>query len=63
MNVYLTEEELAKHLGVSRSFLRNARWRGEGPPYFKVGRYVRYDMGDVKGWVDQQKRTSTSDFL
>jgi hypothetical protein len=37
-----TPKEFAKLLKVSVSALAKARKRGDGPPYFKFGRSVRY---------------------
>ena len=38
----LTERDAADLLRVSRSWLAKARMRGDGPPYVKVGRSIRY---------------------
>jgi Helix-turn-helix domain len=38
----LTPEEFAKVLKVSLSWLAKARKRGDGPPFFRAGRSVRY---------------------
>ena len=38
------------------------RWRltGAGPPYTKIGRTIRYAIGDLDGWMARHRRTSTS---
>ena len=38
----LTAAEVAKVLKVSESGLAKARMRGDGPPFFRLGRSVRY---------------------
>jgi len=38
----LTPKEFAKALKVSLSWLAKARKRGDGPPFFRAGRSVRY---------------------
>jgi predicted DNA-binding transcriptional regulator AlpA len=38
----LTAAETAKVLKVSESWLAKARMRGEGPPFIRLGRSVRY---------------------
>ncbi len=38
----LTESEAANFLRVSESWLAKARMRGDGPPYVKIGRLIRY---------------------
>lgn len=51
----------AERLGVTPETLRNWRWRGDGPPFVKLGRAVRYRLSDLSAWLDAQTRTSTSD--
>ena len=50
----LTVEELADYLGVPVATLYQWRYRREGPPGFRVGRYVRYRRTDVKAWIERQ---------
>jgi hypothetical protein len=38
----LTPKEFAKVLKVSVSWLAKARKRGDGPPFYRAGRSVRY---------------------
>ncbi len=38
----LTPQEFAKILKVSLWWLAKARKRGDGPPYFRAGRSIRY---------------------
>jgi len=50
-------------LGVAESTLANMRWRGDGPPYVKIGGKVRYLLSgpsSVREWLDARVRTSTS---
>ena len=47
----LTVEELAEYLGVPVATLYQWRHRGEGPPGFRVGRYIRYRRNDVEQWI------------
>jgi predicted DNA-binding transcriptional regulator AlpA len=56
----LTTTETAKLLRLSPSWLAKARMRGDGPPYVKLGRSVRYDEGDVAQWMKSRVRLSTS---
>jgi hypothetical protein len=57
----LTPKEAAQRLRVSLSWLAKARMRGEGPPYLKVGRAIRYADSALIQWVRSQQRTSTSE--
>lgn len=50
----------AERLNVTPGTL--AKWRvfGQGPRYIKIGRKVAYDQADVDRWLEDQRRTSTS---
>ena len=43
--------ELAGYLGVPVATLYAWRYRGEGPPGFRVGRHVRYRSSDIQMWI------------
>jgi predicted DNA-binding transcriptional regulator AlpA len=53
-DLLLTPEEVAVLLKVRVELLYKWRYAGEGPPSFKVGRYVRYRSADVLTWLDSQ---------
>jgi predicted DNA-binding transcriptional regulator AlpA len=57
----LTESEVAGLLRLSVKTLRNWRFSGFGPRHLKMGRLVRYRLGDVKAWLASCQRASTSD--
>jgi predicted DNA-binding transcriptional regulator AlpA len=57
----LTPREVAARLKISVSWLAKARMRGDGPPYFPVGRSVRYAETSLIQWMRSQQRTSTSE--
>ena len=61
---YGNVEIVARILGVSISFLNKARMNGggDGPPYVKFGRNVRYSIPEVLAWAASRSRTSTSEF-
>ena len=52
---YLTEVQVAELTGRALSTLRNDRSIGRGVPYIKIGRSVRYDLGDVIRFMDAHK--------
>ncbi|CAN5232675.1 hypothetical protein BH20ACT5_BH20ACT5_14080 [soil metagenome] len=56
----LTTVEVAEILRRPAETLRYWRWRGEGPPSFKIGRTVVYHRQDVLRWVDAQKAATFS---
>ena len=48
----LTDAELAERWQSSRGTLANARSRGAGCPYLKLGGLVRYSLADVLAYED-----------
>jgi excisionase family DNA binding protein len=59
---YLSEGQVAALLGISERTLQAWRYRGgHTPPFLKLGRTVRYRLGDVKQWLRERERRSTSD--
>jgi predicted DNA-binding transcriptional regulator AlpA len=56
----LTRREVFEHLGLSVRFLEVSAVRGDGPPMVKIGRSVRYRVGDLREWIEARKVTSTS---
>ena len=57
--VVRTPKEAAHFLKLSTSWLAKARMRGDGPPYIKFGRAVRYDEVALLQWMKSQQRLST----
>ena len=57
----LRSREAAVVIGMSDSFLRQARIYGDlpgrtpGPPYIKVGRSVRYLVTDLETWLAEHR--------
>jgi hypothetical protein len=52
----ITEKEAAPYTGMSPMYLRIARMRGDGPPYLKIGRAVRYDIRDLDVWLQSKRK-------
>jgi hypothetical protein len=57
--VLLTPKEAARVLKVSTSFLAKKRLTGDGPPYIKVGRSIRYTQAALLAWMNARQRQST----
>jgi predicted DNA-binding transcriptional regulator AlpA len=57
----LTSKEAAQFWRVSESFLAKARMTGNGPPFIKIGRSVRYSEATLLQWMKSQQRLSTSE--
>jgi predicted DNA-binding transcriptional regulator AlpA len=52
----LTPKETAGRLKVSTSWLAKARMLGEGPPYIKLGKSVRYAEAALLAWLKCHQR-------
>jgi predicted DNA-binding transcriptional regulator AlpA len=58
-----TEQEAAKYISLSRSYLRQSRMNGDregrtpAPPYLKIGRSIRYLKEDLDSWLEQFRQT------
>jgi predicted DNA-binding transcriptional regulator AlpA len=57
----LTAKDAADRLRLSPSWLAKARMRGDGPPFVKLGRSVRYRESALAKWTRTRTRYSTSD--
>lgn len=55
-----TEQQEAARIGFAPKTLANQRCRGDGPPFLKIGRLVRYDPALTDAWLDERVRASTS---
>lgn len=60
MREHLTTTQAAEYLGVSPGWLANARCRGDGPPFYKLGRTVRYIRSALDEWSRARQVVSTS---
>jgi predicted DNA-binding transcriptional regulator AlpA len=56
----LTARDAANLLRLSASWLAKARMRGDGPPYVKLGRSIRYTEAGILEWMNSRRRFSTS---
>jgi excisionase family DNA binding protein len=54
---FLTPQQAADMLGITRGTLANWRMTDKGPPYYRVGkREVFYTVADVKRWMQKHGR-------
>lgn len=53
MKVLYTTKELEEIFKVTRHTL--IKWREQGMPFVKIGGTIRYDMDEIKKWIDNQK--------
>ena len=56
MSDLMTTQETSEFTRVPVETLRYWRWRGEGPPSFKLGRRVMYQRTDVAAWIEAARR-------
>ena len=57
----LTPREVADGLRVSLSWLAKARMRGDGPPFTKIGRGIKYPESELVRWMLSKQRLSTAE--
>ena len=55
----LNAGEVAEWVNTTPGQLSQWRFQGEGPPFIKLGRAVRYRRADVEAWLDANTRTQT----
>lgn len=58
---FLTTDQAALYVGLSRRTLEKMRTAGGGPRFRKHGRYVRYHIDDLDEWSADHVKTSTSE--
>lgn len=58
---FLTTDQAAHYVGLSRQALEKMRRQGRGPRFRKHGRYVRYHIADLDAWSEARGRTSTTE--
>jgi predicted DNA-binding transcriptional regulator AlpA len=51
---------LAAVTNLSEAYFERARWEGDGPKYFKLGRLVRYKKKDVLAWIEKRPAVSST---
>jgi hypothetical protein len=56
----LTTKETAEALRLKEHTLENMRWQGTGPPFRKLGGRVFYHIDDLRKWLRQMRRRSSS---
>jgi predicted DNA-binding transcriptional regulator AlpA len=57
----LNEKMTAEYIGMSISWLRQARMNGNknAPPFLKIGKSVRYRKSDLDAWLESKLQTNT----
>lgn len=58
-NPFLTPVQAADYVKLSWRTLEKMRQKGEGPPFRRHGRYIRYHISDLEAWSLSNCHTST----
>jgi hypothetical protein len=56
------ETQVSEIYNVSLSWLRNARWKGDGFPFIKIGGGVFYRPQDIEAFIESRLMHSTSEY-
>jgi len=56
---YVTTLELMELLKVSKRTI--VYWREQGMPFKKINRLVRFDLDEVKKWIDKRSKEATNE--
>lgn len=56
----LSRPEVFTEFGLTQRYLEISAVRGDGPPFIKIGRSVRYRAGDLRDWIAARRVASTS---
>ena len=59
-SILLTTTETAEALRLKEHTLENMRSQGTGPPFRKLGGRVFYHIDDVREWLREMRRRSSS---
>jgi hypothetical protein len=57
---FLSSSEAEQFLALPKNTLAKMRVSGEGPPFHKLGKRVRYSLVDVEVWLKARRYSSTS---
>jgi hypothetical protein len=60
---WATTKQVAEHTHSSDSKFEKMRVIGDGPPFYKFGKTVLYDLNEVDEWIAEWRRESTSDAI
>jgi hypothetical protein len=58
---YIDENKASEATNIPVPTLRTKRIRGGGPPFYKFGRSVRYDLDELLAWAKARRALNTTD--
>lgn len=59
----LDETQVAEHCRVSLSSVRRWRYRGEGPPYFRLNGLIRYRGEELENWLESKAESANKEVI
>lgn len=59
---FLNQVDLSRRWGIAPRTLEQWRWKGEGPPFIKIGHTVRYRIADIETYEQTHFFQNTSQF-
>lgn len=54
-----SQKTLAAVTGFTEAWCERSRWAGEGPPFIKLNRTVRYRKREITAWINSAARGRT----
>jgi hypothetical protein len=60
IGAHITAADAAASLDMTENALAKMRFNGDGPPFVKIGRRVRYPQSQLQDWLDARSYLSTS---
>ena len=61
MQPLLTQRQASEMLALSERTLERFRISGIGPKFVRMGKSIRYRLGDVEAWIERRTVGSTSE--
>ena len=58
-DVLLSPSDLARWLGIPVATIYRWRYTGDAPPALRIGRHIRFRVGDVRRWLRAHESTSS----
>jgi hypothetical protein len=59
---WMTQKAAAIYLDKSESWLEWARWSGRGPPFYRLGKHIRYFRPELDSFLRSHRHLSTAEY-
>lgn len=57
---WVSLEEIAKHMGLSKDTIRNYIKKGQ-IPYYRIGKQYKFKISEIDTWIESGKSASISE--